>query len=141
MQLLAILVKSRDITKEHPIMYWVGDALYVATADGRWTADIDVAWLKKQYGIDVCDDGLTEECKAAILVRAIKDMEATPQAMYANRQQSIDALATVLLNRDGIPVFLSYRGRSAVLIIPNEFGPHPDRDLVIEAYKEEKGIP
>ena len=62
-------------------MYWVGDDLYVATAEGRWTSDLDTAWFKENYGLDAFDDGLTPECKAAILVRAIKDMEATPQAI------------------------------------------------------------
>ena len=140
MQLLAVLVKNRDITEEQPIIYWVGDVLYVATDDDRWTSDIDVSWFKKNYGIDVCDDGLTPECKATILVRALKDIDKTPQAMYANRQQSIDAIATIIHDSAGIPVLLSYRGRSAVLVIPNEFGPHPDRDFVIDGYKEEKGI-
>ena len=121
-------------------MYWVGDALYIVTAEDRWTADLDLAWLKEKYDVDVCDDGLTPECKAAVLLRAIKDIEATPEAMYANRMQSLDALETAIHDGSAIPVLLSYRGRSAVLVIPNEFGPHPDRDLVIAAYKDAKGI-
>ena len=139
-QLLAVLVKHRDITKEHPIMYWVGDDLYIVTAEDRWTSDLDLAWLKDTYDVEVCEDGLTAECKAAILVRAIKETEKTPQAMYADCQQSIDAIATVIHDGAGIPVLLTFRGRSAVLNIPNGFGPHPDRDLVIAAYKEAKGI-
>ena len=83
MQLLAVLVKHRDITTEHPIVYWVVADLYIVTAEDRWTSDLDLAWLKENYDVDGCDDGLTPECKAAVLVRAIKDIEATPEAMYA----------------------------------------------------------
>ena len=60
--------------------------------------------------------------------------------MYTSRQQSIDAIATVNHDGDGIPVLLSYRGRRAVLVIDNEDGPHPDRKMVIDLYKEIKGF-
>ena len=52
----------------------------------------------------------------------------------------IYAIAAVIHDKAAIPVLLSFRGRSAVLLIPNEFGPHPDRNMVIDAYKQEKGI-
>ena len=128
------------IKVRNPMVYFTGDALWMATVEGRGTGTLESEWLRELLGSDICDGGMTPECKATILLRAIKQPEKLAHTVYHDRASSIMAIARVYREGTGIPVLLSYKRRSAVMVLEGKDSLHPDYAAIVAAYKQAKGI-